>query len=251
MPSSDISYNESDLGRNAEAQPDRVTMRLLIIEDDRDAADYLVKAFREVGHVADAATDGEDGLDLALDGQYDVLIVDRMLPKRDGLSVIGELRKKRIETPALILSALGQVDDRVKGLRAGGDDYLPNPYSFSELLARVEVLSRRRGGRNEETELRVGDLQLDRLSHMVRRGEEEITLQPREFRLLEYLMKHAGQVVTRTMLLENVWDYHFDPQTNVIDVHISRLRSKIDKGFAQPLLHTVRGAGYMIRDGAR
>jgi len=251
MPSYDISYTQRGLGRSAEAQPDRVTMRLLIIEDDRDAADYLVKAFREVGHVADAATDGEDGLAMALDGEYDVLIVDRMLPKRDGLAVIGELRKKRIETPALILSALGQVDDRVKGLRAGGDDYLPKPYSFSELLARVEVLSRRRGGRNEETELKVGDLHLDRLSHMVRRGEEEITLQPREFRLLEYLMKHAGQVVTRTMLLENVWDYHFDPQTNVIDVHISRLRSKIDKGFAQPLLHTVRGAGYMIRDGAR
>jgi len=225
-------------------------MRLLIIEDDRDAADYLVKAFREVGHIADAANDGEDGLAMAMDGQYDVLIVDRMLPKRDGLSVIGTLRTKNIETPALILSALGQVDDRVKGLRAGGDDYLPKPYSFSELLARVEVLARRHGGR-EETVLRVGDLELDRLSHQVRRGSEEITLQPREFRLLEYLMKHASQVVTRTMLLENVWDYHFDPQTNVIDVHISRLRSKIDKGFSQPLLHTVRGAGYMIRDGAR
>ncbi|MEP7031344.1 MAG: response regulator transcription factor [Pseudolabrys sp.] len=225
-------------------------MRLLIIEDDRDAADYLVKAFSEVGHVADAANDGEDGLAMALDGQYDVLIVDRMLPKRDGLSVIGTLRAKGIETPALILSALGQVDDRVKGLRAGGDDYLPKPYSFSELLARIEVLARRRGARAEENVLRVGDLELDRLSRVVRRGEE-ITLQPREFRLLEYLMQHAGQVVTRTMLLENVWDYHFDPQTNVIDVHISRLRSKIDKGFSQPLLHTVRGAGYMIRDGAR
>ena len=238
-------------GRIADAQPDRVTMRLLIIEDDRDAADYLVKAFREVGHVADTATNGEDGLAMALDGEYDVLIVDRMLPKRDGLSVIVTLRERGIETPALILSALGQVDDRVKGLRAGGDDYLPKPYSFSELLARVEVLSRRRGKRNEETVLRVGNLELDRLSHQVRRGADEITLQPREFRLLEYLMKHAGQVVTRTMLLENVWDYHFDPQTNVIDVHISRLRSKIDKGFSQPLLHTIRGAGYMIRDGAR
>ena len=238
-------------GRVAEAQPDRVTMRLLVIEDDRDAADYLVKAFREVGHVADAANDGEDGLAMALDGKYDVLIVDRMLPKRDGLSVIGTLRDKGIETPALILSALGQVDDRVKGLRAGGDDYLPKPYSFTELLARTEVLARRRRGRTEETVLRVGDLELDRLSHQVRRGAEEISLQPREFRLLEYLMQHAGQVVTRTMLLENVWDYHFDPQTNVIDVHISRLRSKIDKGFSQPLLHTVRGAGYMIRDGAR
>ena len=223
-------------------------MRLLVIEDDRDAADYLVKAFREVGHVADAATNGEDGLSLALDGNYDVLIVDRMLPKLDGLSVIGRLREKGIEVPVLILSALGQVDDRVKGLRAGGDDYLPKPYSFSELLARVEVLSRRRGGRSEETVLRVGDLQLDRLSHEVRRGAQEIVLQPREFRLLEYLMKHAGQVVTRTMLLENVWDYHFDPQTNVIDVHMSRLRSKIDRGHARPLLHTIRGAGYMIRE---
>src|SRR5499426_2521681 len=224
-------------------------MRLLIIEDDRDAAEYLVKAFREVGHVADAATDGEDGLAMALDGQYDVLIVDRMLPKRDGLSVIGTLRAEGIDTPALILSALGQVDDRVKGLRAGGDDYLPKPYSFSELLARVEVLARRRGGRGEETTYRVGDLELDRLSHRVTRADQEIVLQPREFRLLEYLMKHAGQVVTRTMLLENVWDYHFDPQTNVIDVHMSRLRAKIDKGFARALLHTVRGAGYVIRDG--
>src|SRR5216684_4242022 len=189
------------------------SMRLLIIEDDRDAADYLVKAFREVGHVAELAADGEEGLALALDGQYDVLIVDRMLPKRDGLSVIGTLRHEGIETPALILSALGQVDDRVKGLRAGGDDYLAKPYSFSELLARIEVLARRRGSRGEETVYRVGDLELDRLSHRVSRAETEIALQPREFRLLEYLMKHAGQVVTRTMLLENVWDYHFDPQT--------------------------------------
>src|SRR6187397_1344729 len=222
-------------------------MRLLIIEDDHAAADYLVKAFREVGHVADWSADGEDGLAMALDGGYDVLIVDRMLPRRDGLSVISALRAKAIDTPVLILSALGQVDDRVKGLRAGGDDYLPKPYSFSELLARVEVLSRRRGSR-EETVYRVGDLELDRLSHQVARAGREIDLQPREFRLLEYLMKHAGQVVTRTMLLENVWDYHFDPQTNVIDVHISRLRSKIDKGFSQALLHTVRGAGYVIRD---
>ena len=226
-------------------------MRLLIIEDDRDAAEYLAKAFREVGHVADVAADGEDGLAMAQAAAYDVLIVDRMLPKRDGLSIIATLRAESNETPALILSALGQVDDRVKGLRAGGDDYLAKPYAFSELLARVEVLSRRRTGRAEETVYRVADLELDRLSHRVSRSGEEIVLQPREFRLLEYLMKHAGQVVTRTMLLENVWDYHFDPQTNVIDVHISRLRAKIDKGYTPPLLHTVRGAGYIIRDGAR
>ena len=231
--------------------PSDSQMHLLIIEDDRESADYLVKAFREAGHVADLAGDGEEGLSLAETGEYDVMIVDRMLPKRDGLSVIGQLRAKGNHTPALILSALGQVDDRVKGLRAGGDDYLPKPYSFSELLARVEVLSRRNSGPAEETTYRVGDLELDRLSHRVVRGQDELTLQPREFRLLEYLMKHAGQVVTRTMLLENVWDYHFDPQTNVIDVHISRLRSKIDKGFARPLLHTIRGAGYMIRDGLR
>jgi two-component system OmpR family response regulator len=226
-------------------------MRLLIIEDDRESADYLVKAFREAGHVADHAMDGEAGLSLAETGDYDVMIVDRMLPKRDGLAVIGALREKGNRTPALILSALGQVDDRVKGLRAGGDDYLPKPYSFTELLARVEVLSRRGSGPAEESTYRVGELELDRLSRRVTRGAEKIDLQPREFRLLEYLMKHAGQVVTRTMLLENVWDYHFDPQTNVIDVHISRLRSKIDKGHDKPLLHTIRGAGYMIRDGIR
>src|SRR6476620_1535491 len=208
MPITADMQGQRAVGHLAGVQPDRSAMRLLVIEDDRDAADYLVKAFREVGHVADAAMDGEEGLSLALHGGYDVLIVDRMLPKLDGLTVIGRLREKGIDAPVLILSALGQVDDRVKGLRAGGDDYLPKPYSFSELLARVEVLSRRRGGRNEETLLRVGDLQLDRLSHQVSRGKEEIVLQPREFRLLEYLMKHAGQVVTRTMLLENVWDYH-------------------------------------------
>jgi two-component system OmpR family response regulator len=222
-------------------------MRILIIEDDREAASYLVKAFREAGHVADHAADGEDGLAMAMDGPYDVLVVDRMLPKKDGLTVIGELRAAGKETPVLILSALGQVDDRVKGLRAGGDDYLPKPYSFSELLARVEVLARRRMAGAPETVYRVGDLELDRLSHRVLRGAEEILLQPREFRLLEYLMKNAGQVVTRTMLLEHVWDYHFDPQTNVIDVHVSRLRSKIDKGFDKALIHTIRGAGYTVR----
>jgi len=227
-------------------------MRILIIEDDRDAASYLVKAFREAGHAVDHAADGVTGYDLAHEGGYDVAIVDRMLPKMDGLSLITALRAQGDGTPALILSALGQVDDRVKGLRAGGDDYLAKPYAFSELLARVEALARRKPkGSPEETVYRVGDLVLDRLSHKVTRSGEEIALQPREFRLLEFLMQNAGKVVTRTMLLEHVWDYHFDPQTNVIDVHISRLRSKIDRDFETPLLHTVRGAGYMIRDGAR
>ena len=226
-------------------------MRLLVVEDDREAAEYLRKALREAGHIAEVAHEGETGLTLAIDGEFDVLVVDRMLPKRDGLSLVAELRGRGNTTPVLILSALGQVDDRVTGLRAGGDDYLAKPYSFSELLARIEALARRATPQAADTIYRVGDLELDRLSHRVVRAGEEIPLQPREFRLLEYLMRHAGQVVTRTMLLENVWDYHFDPQTNVIDVHVSLLRAKIDKGFGKPLLHTVRGAGYMIRDGAR
>jgi two-component system, OmpR family, response regulator len=226
-------------------------MRILLIEDDREAAAYLCKALREAGHVADHAADGDSGAGMAAEGGYDVLVVDRMLPKRDGLSIVEDLRTHGDDTPVLILSALGQVDDRVTGLRSGGDDYLPKPYAFSELLARVEALARRRKPGEAETVYRVGDLELDRLAHTVTRAGQSVPLQPREFRLLEYLMKHAGQVVTRTMLLENVWDYHFDPQTNVIDVHISRLRAKIDKGFGEALLHTVRGAGYMIRDSAR
>ena len=229
----------------------RGEMRLLIVEDDREAAEYLRKALREAGHRAELAKDGEEGLALAQGGDFDVLVVDRMLPKRDGLSVISELRARGDKTPVLILSALGQVDDRVTGLRAGGDDYLAKPYAFSELLARIEALTRRTTQQSGDTVYRVGDLELDRLSHRVTRGGKDLPLQPREFRLLEYLMRHAGQVVTRTMLLENVWDYHFDPQTNVIDVHVSRLRAKVDKGFDSALLHTVRGAGYMIRDGAR
>jgi two-component system OmpR family response regulator len=195
------------------------------------------------------AGDGEMGLAMAREGRYDVLIVDRMLPRRDGLAVVQALRGEGARTPVLILSALGEVDDRVRGLRAGGDDYLTKPYAYTELLARIEALARRPAPEEQVTRYSVGDLTLDRLSHKVTRGGTAILLQPREFRLLEYLMRHANQVVTRTMLLENVWDYHFDPQTNVIDVHISRLRGKIDKGFAKPLLHTVRGAGYMIRDG--
>lgn len=226
-------------------------MRVLIIEDDTEAAAYIAKGLKESGHVVDHASDGDSGLNLAMEGGYDVLVIDRMLPKRDGLSIISTLRINGDETPVLILSALGQVDDRVTGLRAGGDDYLAKPYAFSELLARVEVLAKRRTNSENDTQYHVGELKLDRLSHTVTRGNEIIPLQPREFRLLEYLMKHAGTVVTRTMLLEHVWDYHFDPQTNVIDVHISRLRSKIDKGYNEPLLHTIRGAGYMIRDNSR
>jgi two-component system, OmpR family, response regulator len=225
-------------------------MRVLVVEDDRETAQFLQRSLRESGHTADVAGDGETGLALAREGRYDVLIVDRMLPRRDGLSVVQALRAEGARTPVLILSALGEVDDRVKGLRAGGDDYLTKPYAYTELLARIEALARRPAPEEQVTRYSVGDLSLDRLSHKVTRAGEPILLQPREFRLLEYLMKHAGQVVTRTMLLENVWDYHFDPQTNVIDVHISRLRGKIDKGFAKQLLHTVRGAGYMIRDGA-
>lgn len=223
-------------------------MRILLIEDDTEAASYLTKALKEAGHVAEHAADGEEGYFLATNDDYDVFIIDRMLPKRDGLSVISSLRAEKNETPVLILSALGEVDDRVEGLRSGGDDYLTKPYAFSELLARIEVLVKRRGNNSQDnTALKVADLELNRLSHAVTRAGTEINLQPREYRLLEYLMKNAGHVVTRTMLLENVWDYHFDPQTNVIDVHISRLRSKIDKGFSEPLLHTMRGAGYVLR----
>ncbi len=222
-------------------------MKILVIEDDREAADYLKKALGEAGHTAHVAGDGDTGFSMAENGDYDVLVVDRMLPKRNGLMVITDLRDKGDKTPVLILSALGEVDDRVTGLRAGGDDYLTKPYAFSELLARVEVLSRRSSAKEVETTYKVGDLELDRLAHSARRAGKEIVLQPREFRLLEYLMRHSGQVVTRTMLLENVWDYHFDPQTNVIDVHVSRLRSKIEKGFDTPLLHTIRGSGYMLK----
>lgn len=222
-------------------------MKILLIEDDRDAANYIVQALDEAGHVTHHAADGETGYAMASGMEYDVLVVDRMLPRRDGLSIIEALRGENNSTPVLILSALGEVDDRVKGLRAGGDDYLTKPYAFTELLARIEVLARRTGANAAATGFEVGGLKLDRLSRKVERDGEGIILQPREFRLLEYLMRHAGQVVTRTMLLENVWDYHFDPQTNVIDVHMSRLRAKIDKGHEQQLFHTIRGAGYMIR----
>lgn len=222
-------------------------MRILIIEDDREAANYIRKGLKESGHVVDHAADGEEGLEMGRTAEYDILVVDRMLPKLDGLSVIETLRDEGISSPVLILSALGEVDHRVEGLKAGGDDYLVKPYAFAELLARLEALARRRDPETVRTKLVVGDLEMDLLARKVLRGGEEILLQPREFRLLEFLMKHSGQVVTRTMLLEKVWDYHFDPQTNVIDVHISRLRSKIDKPFDDALLHTVRGAGYRLQ----
>jgi two-component system, OmpR family, response regulator len=223
-------------------------MRVLLVEDDREAALYLATALSEAGHSAAIAYDGLEGLELARSKEHDVLIIDRMLPRLDGLSLIEILRSEAFSTPVLILSALGEVDDRVKGLKAGGDDYLTKPYAFTELLARVEALHRRDSHDQGQTSYQVGNLVLDRLSRRVTRNEENILLQPREFRLLEYLMRHAGQVVTRTMLLENVWHYHFDPQTNVIDVHISRLRAKIDKNFETTLLKTIRGAGYMICD---
>jgi two-component system OmpR family response regulator len=223
------------------------TMRALIIEDDAEAAEYLAKGLRESGHAAEVVGDGRDGLLQAATGRFDVLIVDRMLPGLDGLALVHHLRATGDATPVLFLSALGEVDDRVRGLRAGGDDYLVKPYAFSELLARIENLARRQTRAPVKTKLGFADLELDLLSRKVSRGGRAIDLQPREFQLLEALMRHPGQVMTRTMLLETVWDYHFDPQTNVIDVHISRLRQKIDRGFEVPLIHTVRGAGYCLR----
>jgi two-component system OmpR family response regulator len=225
-------------------------MRVLIVEDDPEVAAYLGKALKEAGAVVDHAPDGREGLLLAASEPYDVLVVDRMLPRLDGLSIVRTLRASGNATPVLILSALGEVDDRVDGLRAGGDDYLVKPFAFAELQARIDALLRRGRPESAVTVLRVGDLEMDLLTREVSRGGRRVELQPREFRLLEYLMRHAGQVVTRTMLLENVWDYHFDPQTNVVDVHISRLRRKIEPEADRPILHTVRGAGYMLRADA-
>ncbi|MCU0937380.1 MAG: response regulator transcription factor [Gammaproteobacteria bacterium] len=222
-------------------------MKVLVIEDDPHVAGFLVKALRETGASVDHAADGKGGLFLASGGSYDVMVVDRMLPGLDGLAIIRALRAAGDGTPVLVLSALGEVDHRVEGLRAGGDDYLVKPFAFSELHARIEALLRRSRTEAPATRLQVADLELDLLARTVTRAGRPIDLQPREFRLLEYLMRHAGQVVTRTMLLERVWDYHFDPQTNVIDVHVSRLRRKIDRDFYTPLLHTVRGAGYVLR----
>ncbi len=221
-------------------------MKVLVIEDDADAAAFVKRVLSDAGHSVDVRGDGETGLNSARGGEYDALVVDRMLPGMDGVKLLRSYRDGGGRAPALFLSALGEVDHRVEGLQAGGDDYLVKPYAPSELVARVEALGRRASADVPTTKLAVGGLEMDLLARTVSRDNRKIDLQPREFRLLEFLMRHAGQVVTRTMLLEKVWDYHFDPQTNVIDVHISRLRGKIDKDFERPLLHTVRGAGYRL-----
>ncbi|NOY17743.1 MAG: response regulator transcription factor [Gammaproteobacteria bacterium] len=223
-------------------------MRTLVIEDDIETANYISKGLKEHGHVVDQASDGKDGLFMSLENDYDIIILDRMLPALDGLSILKTLRISERQTPVIILSALGEVDDRVEGLKAGGDDYLVKPFAFSELLARIEALLRRGEIKPDTSLMKVADLELDRLTHTVKRAGKTIDLQPREYMILEFFMQHAGQVVTRTMLLESVWDYHFDPQTNIIDVHISRLRNKIDKEFDLPLLQTVRGVGYCLRE---
>lgn len=221
-------------------------MKILVIEDDLETRLHIMTGLKDAGHEAVGASDGEEGLAQAIQSSYHVIILDRMLPKLDGLSLLAQLRERQIQTPVLILSALGQVDERVKGLRAGGDDYLSKPFAFVELLARVEVMGQRALATTEPNSLQLADLHIDLIRRSVKRSGQNIELQPREFKLLEFLARNAGQVVTRSMLLEGVWDYHFDPMTNVIDVHISRLRQKIDRGFSPPLLHTVRGAGYRL-----
>ena len=223
-------------------------MRLLLIEDDLQAAEYLVKGLRESGYSVEHSPDGRDGLEKSSRGQYDVIVADRQLPYLDGLAIITALRERSDRTPVLILSALGTVDDRVHGLKAGGDDYLTKPFAFAELLARIEALNRRGAAASETTRLKIADLELDLLARRVARAGRNIELTTKEFQLLEYLVRHAGQTVTRTMLLEGVWNLHFDPQTNITDVHMSRLRNAIDKGFPKPLIHTVRGAGYVLKE---
>ncbi len=221
-------------------------MKILLIEDDKESAKYLIKGLREQGMVVDHADNGKDGLFMAASEKYDAMIVDRMVPEVDGLTIIQTLRASGNETPAIVLTALDKVEERVKGLKSGADDYLPKPYSFTELLARLETITRRKPGEKSITKLACDDLEMDLLTRSVKRAGKEIDLQAREFALLEYLMRNSGKVVTRTMLLEHVWDYNFDPQTNVIDVHISRLRQKVDKGFEKSLIHTLRGAGYKL-----
>ncbi|MFO0389127.1 MAG: winged helix-turn-helix domain-containing protein [Alphaproteobacteria bacterium] len=221
-------------------------MKLLLIEDDKESAKYLLKGLREQGYVADHAESGKDGLFMAASEKYDAMIIDRMVPEVDGVTIIQTLRASGNETPIIILTALDKVEERVKGLKAGADDYLAKPYSFTELVARIETITRRKSGTKAVTKLECGDLELDLLTRSVKRSGKDIDLQAREFALLEFLMRNSGTVVTRTMLLEHVWDYNFDPQTNVIDVHISRLRQKVDKGFDKSMIQTLRGAGYKL-----
>ena len=223
-------------------------MKLLIVEDDAEAAAYLKKALSEAGHTVDHASTGREGLMLAACETYDVMILDRMLPQIDGLSILRTIRASSVKTPVLVLTALGGIDDRVEGLDAGGDDYLVKPFAIAELMARVNALARRPPPQEIQVALQVADLRLDRLKRLVTRAAARIDLQPREFQLLEYLMRHAGRVVTRTMLLEAVWDFHFDPKTNIVETHMSRLRAKVDRGHRQELIHTVRGAGYCLRE---
>ncbi len=223
-------------------------MKLLVVEDDKEAGGYLKRALSQAGHAVDHVEDGRDGLLLAAAEPYDVIVLDRMLPRMDGLGIVRTIRASGVKTPVLLLTALGGIDDRVEGLEAGADDYLVKPFAVAELMARVNALARRPPPQETPTTLQVADLRLDRLQRTVTRGGVRIELQPREFQLLEYLMRHAGRVVTRTMLLESVWDYHFDPKTNIVETHMSRLRSKVDRGHAHELIHTVRGAGYCLRE---
>jgi two-component system OmpR family response regulator len=243
---------DARIATGAAAQGNMMSKKILVVEDDATTADYIAGGLEENGFVVDRAFDGRDGLFHATDGKYAAIVLDRMLPGMDGLSLLSAIRAAGIETPVIVLSALGSTDERVKGLKAGSDDYLPKPFAFSELLARIEALQRRALGTAQkiETSLSCADLTMDLLTRRVERSGARVDLQPREFRLLEVLLRHQGQVVTRTMMLEEVWDYHFDPGTNVIDVHISRLRKKIDEGADRPLLHTVRGVGYMLSDEA-
>ena len=224
-------------------------MRILLIEDDLSVADFITKGLTESNHVVDHQSDGKEGLFFATTEDYDVMVIDRMLPNVDGLTIIRTIRASKINTPVIILSAMADVEQRVEGLQNGADDYLVKPFAFSELLARIEILGKRNTSDNkQETQLRLADLKIDLLSHKVSRNNQDINLLATEYRLLEYLMRHAGQVVSRIMLFEHVWDYNFDPQTNVIDVHMSRLRKKIDKPFDKALIHTIRGAGYVIKN---
>jgi two-component system OmpR family response regulator len=223
-------------------------MKLLLVEDDREAAAYLRRALSEAGHTLDYAATGREGLMLAVGETYDVIVLDRMLPQVDGLTILRTMRASDVKTPVLLLTALGGIDDRVEGLEAGGDDYLVKPFAFAELLARVNALARRPPPQEVQTAMRVADLTLNILKRTVMRDGVRIELQPREFQLLEYLMRHAGRVVTRTMLLESVWDFHFDPKTNIVETHMSRLRAKVDRGQRCELIHTVRGAGYCLRE---